>query len=426
MDKATKKEILMVSGILGCALIVFELIGRGLAYLVRFFYSSGLLTRTFNTSCLFQITYTLTAILLPFFIASKLIEKRQNRTHSQLLPFGPPKNYILFLCSLGVGFMAIMLSNMLTSMFVVSMNHHGITFDSASVDVPTSASGYFWIIIADALVPALCEEYALRGVVMGSLRKYGDSAAIGFSSLLFALLPFGPPKNYILFLCSLGVGFMAIMLSNMLTSMFVVSMNHHGITFDSASVDVPTSASGYFWIIIADALVPALCEEYALRGVVMGSLRKYGDSAAIGFSSLLFALMHGNMTQAPFAFLLGLVIGRLVIATNSMWTGIIIHFLNNLFAVIMTIVSKNGSDMTTAVITIIAVTVALAMGLISVFILRSVYHWGDVETLNNPGSTAKEKRVNRWSAELYTIISLPMTVSLVWLFWQLFLTVHRG
>lgn len=323
MDKATKKEILMVSGILGCALIVFELIGRGLAYLVRFFYSSGLLTRTFNTSCLFQITYTLTAILLPFFIASKLIEKRQNRTHSQLLPFGPPKNYILFLCSLGVGFMAIMLSNMLTSMFVVSMNHHGITFDSASVDVPTSASGYFWIIIADALVPALCEEYALRGVVMGSLRKYGDSAAIGFSSLLFAL-------------------------------------------------------------------------------------------------------MHGNMTQAPFAFLLGLVIGRLVIATNSMWTGIIIHFLNNLFAVIMTIVSKNGSDMTTAVITIIAVTVALAMGLISVFILRSVYHWGDVETLNNPGSTAKEKRVNRWSAELCTIISLPMTVSLVWLFWQLFLTVHRG
>lgn len=323
MEKATKKEILMVSGILGCALIVFELIGRGLAWLVRFFYSSGLLTRTFNTSCLFQIVYTLTAILLPFFLASKIIEKRQNRTHSELLPFGPPKNYILFLCSLGVGFMAIMLSNMLTSMFVVSMNNHGITFDSASVDVPTSASGYFWIIIADALVPALCEEYALRGVVMGSLRKYGDSVAIGISSLLFAL-------------------------------------------------------------------------------------------------------MHGNMTQAPFAFLLGLVIGRLVIATGSMWTGIIIHFLNNLFAVIMTIVSKNGSDITTAVITIIAVTVALAMGLISIFILRSVYHWGDVEQLNNPGSTAKEKRVNRWSAELYTIISLPMAVSLIWLFWQLFLTVHRG
>lgn len=323
MEKATKKEILMVSGILGCALIVFELIGRGLAWLVRFFYSSGLLTRTFNTSCLFQIVYTLTAILLPFFLASKIIEKRQNQTHSELLPFGPPKNYILFLCSLGVGFMAIMLSNMLTSMFVVSMNNHGITFDSASVDVPTSASGYFWIIIADALVPALCEEYALRGVVMGSLRKYGDSVAIGISSLLFAL-------------------------------------------------------------------------------------------------------MHGNMTQAPFAFLLGLVIGRLVIATGSMWTGIIIHFLNNLFAVIMTIVSKNGSDMTTAVITIIAVTVALAMGLISIFILRSVYHWEDVEQLNNPGSTAKEKRLNRWSAELYTIISLPMAVSLIWLFWQLFLTVHRG
>lgn len=323
MEKSTRKEILIVSGILGCALIVFELIGRGLAWLVRYFYSSGLLTRTFNTSCLFQIIYTLTAILLPFFIASKIIEKRQNRTHEQILPFGPPKNYILFLCALGVGFMAVMLSNALTSMFVVSMNNHGITFDSANVDVPTSASGYFWIIIADALVPSLCEEYALRGVVMGSLRKYGDSMAIGISSLLFAL-------------------------------------------------------------------------------------------------------MHGNMTQAPFAFLLGLVIGRLVIATNSMWTGITIHFLNNLFAVIMTIVSNKESTMTTAVVTIIAVVVAIAMGLISIVILREVYHWGDIERLNNPGSTVQEKRVNRWSAELYTIISLPMTVSLIWLFWQLFSTVHRG
>lgn len=323
MEKSTKKEIVIVSGILGCALIVFELIGMGLAYLVRTIYSSGLLTRTFNTTCLFQIVYTLTAILLPFFIASKIIEKRQGRTHEQLLPFGPPKNYILFLCALGVGFMAIMLSNILTSMFVVSMNNHGITFDSADVEVPASAAGYFFVILADAFVPALCEEYALRGVVMGSLRKYGDSMAIGISSLLFAL-------------------------------------------------------------------------------------------------------MHGNMTQAPFAFLLGLVIGRLVIATDSMWTGIIIHFLNNLFAVIMSIVSEKESDMTTAVITIIAVVVAIAMGLISIVYLKGVYHWGDIERLNNPGSTAQEKRVNRWSAELYTIISLPMAVSLIWLFRELFLTVHRG
>lgn len=323
MEKSTKKEIAVVSGILGCALIVFGLIGRGLAYLVRYLYGSGLVERTFNVSCLFQIIYTLTAILLPFFIASKVIEKRQNRTHSQLLPFGPPKNYMLFLCSLGIGFMAIMLSNVLTSMFVVSMNNHGFTFESASVDVPTSASGYFWIIIADALVPALCEEYALRGVVMGSLRKYGDSAAIGISSLLFAL-------------------------------------------------------------------------------------------------------MHGNMTQAPFAFLLGLVIGRLVIATNSLWTGMIIHFLNNLFAVIMTIVSKNESDLTTAVVTIIAVIVALTMGIISLILLREVYHWSDIERLSNPGGTVQEQRVNRWSTELYTIISLPMAVSLIWLFWQLFSTVHRG
>lgn len=322
MEKDTKKEVLKVSAVLGCALLVFVLLGNGLTALVRYFFDNAILTKTFNVSCYLQILYSILAILLPFFIATFVIRKMQGRPRTDLLPLGPPKNYILFLCALGIGFMAIMISNTLTSLFVVTMKDHGFVFDGA--DAP-----------------------------------------------------------------------------------------------------IPKSASGYFWAIMADAFVPALCEEYALRGVVMGSLRKYGDSMAIGFSALLFALMHGNMTQAPFAFLLGLVIGRLVIATDSLWTGIAIHFLNNFFAVLMQIMQNHTTTVTVAATTVIAATVALVMGIISIFVLREVYHWKEREPLRNPGTTKVEKRHNRWWAEGLTVVSPPMLVSLAYLFYVLVTTVHH-
>lgn len=74
-----------------------------------------------------------------------------------------------------------------------------------------------------------------------------------------------------------------------------------------------------------------------MRGVVMQPLRKYGDWFAILTSAFVFALMHGNLVQAPFAFIAGIGLGYAVIASGSLWTGILIHLLNNSISVIQTI-----------------------------------------------------------------------------------------
>lgn len=81
------------------------------------------------------------------------------------------------------------------------------------------------------------------------------------------------------------------------------------------------------------AVLPAFAEEFAFRGVVMGTLRKYSDSLALLVSSAAFALMHGNFVQIPFTFCCGLVFGYLVIKTNSLLPAIIVHFLNNALSV---------------------------------------------------------------------------------------------
>ena len=107
----------------------------------------------------------------------------------------------------------------------------------------------------------------------------------------------------------------------------------------------------FFGLLPADLYVfnatalPALVEEFTYRGVVLGSLRPFGDRFAIVVSALLFGLLHRNMVQFPNAFLLGAALGYFMVKTNSIWTSMAIHFLNNLLVVLLSIVTVNMSDL---------------------------------------------------------------------------------
>ncbi|MCL2024113.1 MAG: CPBP family intramembrane metalloprotease, partial [Oscillospiraceae bacterium] len=97
-------------------------------------------------------------------------------------------------------------------------------------------------------------------------------------------------------------------------------------------------------LVLQLAVSPALLEEFAFRGVMLQTMRRYGDGFAILTTAILFGLFHGNIVQAPFAFLLGLVMGYLTVATGTIWTAIIIHFLNNLNAVVLLVLTENFSE----------------------------------------------------------------------------------
>lgn len=80
-------------------------------------------------------------------------------------------------------------------------------------------------------------------------------------------------------------------------------------------------------------LVPVM-EEFAFRGVLLSSLRKYGSGFAIFASALVFSLVHLDFPTVIFAFIAGLVFGFLYDRTHNLWITIGIHALNNGFAVI--------------------------------------------------------------------------------------------
>lgn len=155
---------------------------------------------------------------------------------------------------------------------------------------------------------------------------------------------FDLPKSKELFTFSVFTGLLICSIGDRATAFISAFISAAGVDFEKPEgLDVNTP-TGYVLQIVAYAVIPPLVEEFAMRGVVMQPLRKYGDRFAIVVSAVLFAALHGNMVQIPFAFIAGLALGYFAIITNSIWTSVAIHCLNNLSATVISIYYTNHSE----------------------------------------------------------------------------------
>lgn len=102
-----------------------------------------------------------------------------------------------------------------------------------------------------------------------------------------------------------------------------------------------------FWVMLLGiAVYGPFSEELAFRGVLHQSYRQQGNSwKAMLLSSLLFGLMHMNLNQACYAFVMGVALALLVEATDSMIPAFIAHFsVNGLSTVMMFAMDKMSAS----------------------------------------------------------------------------------
>lgn len=173
---------------------------------------------------------------------------------------------------------------------------------------------------------------------------------------------------------ALGASVIGLYCSSIVSSLF----SSVGVTATSPSFTAPQGAFAFLLYFINVCVAPAVLEEFAFRGMMMQSLRRYGDGFALILSASLFALMHENIPQGINAFLMGLVIGYFVLLTGSIWTGILIHFVNNALSVavdsVLVAMSESGAVSQTGMILFnnIVLLVYLVIGLFCViFLTRS-------------------------------------------------------
>lgn len=146
----------------------------------------------------------------------------------------------------------------------------------------------------------------------------------------FKFNKFNAGKFFYSFMLYVGVYILANFILNLVSRVFP------NIVTDYSVIESFLNFDNLFLAILVTAVLPACFEEILFRGVILNSFnKKYGAVTAVFVSALLFGIYHMNWLQGIFAFILGIMLGYSYIKTNSLFVPMILHFINNLIAVLM-------------------------------------------------------------------------------------------
>jgi uncharacterized protein len=124
----------------------------------------------------------------------------------------------------------------------------------------------------------------------------------------------------------LAASYFVILIHNLVLFAFGVDTQGEQIMKLFAEMDAPV------WFIIVGAIFAPLVEEIFFRGFLFQGFRhRYGWIAAMLLSSAIFAIAHLDLVVLIPTFILGCLLAYVYHRSNSVWPGIILHFLVNSF-----------------------------------------------------------------------------------------------
>ncbi len=200
-----------------------------------------------------------------------------------------------------------------------------------------------------ALKSAIALYFALLGVcAIGILNSAPDKAlavqfgvTIGLSAVTLiwcalswrTVLPtLGRSTQPRWFATSLGLALVTFLIAT-----GVIGGLSHLMQWQRQDMSDPFRDAGYGWamIVLCICVQPALIEELAFRGVILGALEKaLSPFEAVMVSALMFMTLHLSVARFPHTLALGLAAGFLRLRTRSLYPCILLHFSHNLLCVL--------------------------------------------------------------------------------------------
>ena len=145
-------------------------------------------------------------------------------------------------------------------------------------------------------------------------------------------LPFSRPAPGIIrpaLLLGMGVA----TLGNLLSSLLKTCLGQAGWEIAPMEPAFTSNPLLNLVVLLGVTLSAALSEELVFRGLLLQSLRPWGDGFAILLSAAVFSLSHSSLLQSFPAFLSGLVFGYVTVVSRSLWPSILAHLCYNGLAV---------------------------------------------------------------------------------------------
>ncbi len=176
------------------------------------------------------------------------------------------------------------------------------------------------------------------------------------------------PRHFVLMaVASVGMVLAAGQINSLLIAPFAGEDTSTDMILDMISPD-----KGYMVVLvfIMIVIVPAFCEEFLFRGLILGNLLPYGKGIAVVGSALLFAAMHQNFGQFLYTFAAGICMGLLYAESRSIWPSTLVHMLNNLLSFVqMILFARIENEMTAGRVTLCINLAVIGLGIVCLALL---------------------------------------------------------
>lgn len=136
----------------------------------------------------------------------------------------------------------------------------------------------------------------------------------------------------------------AVYLSQILTLLWSILIETVIGTPPESGFVIPTTVQSLAASIVFVAILPGISEELLFRGAILGAWEEKGSKKAIFISSVWFMLMHGTLTGMPAQFLCGIILGIIVVSTDSLFSGMIFHTVYNAATLILAFVLNGQTE----------------------------------------------------------------------------------
>ncbi|MDE7229888.1 MAG: CPBP family intramembrane metalloprotease, partial [Oscillospiraceae bacterium] len=186
----------------------------------------------------------------------------------------------------------------------------------------------------------------------------------------------------------------------------------------TAVSDMPTAVVTFIQL----AVIAPIFEELWFRGLVMESLRPYGNGFAILISAILFGLTHSNFEQFFYATALGVFLGYIAVSTRSIVTTTIMHAMFNSISGVMVLLSADESvgdyllaeDPSTVEVTpgiaLYTAWMVLVLLLMAVGIIMLIYKLIKIKKYRVPKVQTEISSPRRWGIFLSRVTVIVMLV----------------
>lgn len=123
--------------------------------------------------------------------------------------------------------------------------------------------------------------------------------------------------------------------------------------FASGEAQTVAARSDFPYLLVFYCFIPAFFEEWLVRGGILGVLAPY-KAGAVWICGIFFMLMHANPAKYLYALFAGLLITSLVYLTECIYLGMLLHFLNNFAALLLSYLPNGFAEyIALAVVTVV-------------------------------------------------------------------------